>query len=156
MSSHVCSCTIFLIIIIISSQWSASMSCLQCMGRWMCWWGSHLMLLCLPMILSTSISCHDDHSTNVNCICYSFHCAKVAGNVLLHYSSFIQIDPNKLSWSVCPLQSRGCSATAATSSRARGTWTWAAPTQRSSPAPTHTKASNTVSALRQRAVSKRP
>lgn len=63
----------------------------------------------------------------------------------------ITLPPNKLS---CPLQSRGCSAMAATSYKASGTWTWAAPTQRSSPAPTHTRASNTVSALRQKAVSK--
>ena len=52
-----------------------------------------------------------------------------------------------------PLQCRGCSAMAATSSRARGTWTWAAPTPRSSPALTPTKASNTASASGQRAVS---
>lgn len=48
-------------------------------------------------------------------------------------------------------RSRRCSAMAATSSRARGMLTWAAPTRRSSPALTHTEASNTASASRQRA-----
>lgn len=47
----------------------------------------------------------------------------------------------------------GSSATAATSSTGSDMWTWAAPTPRLSPVPTRTKASNTDSASRQRAVS---
>lgn len=96
---------------------------------------------------------------NILCTYIWSLCPKVAGNVQLwrhtnRLTHCVELDPNMLSCLVFPLQSRGCSAMAATSSRVRGMWTWAAPTQRSSPAPTHTRASNTVSALRQRAVSK--
>lgn len=54
-------------------------------------------------------------------------------------------------WHIAWHKSMDCSAMAATSSRASDTWTWAALTQRSSPAPTHTRASNTASASRLRA-----
>lgn len=95
------------------------------------------------------------------CLCHSFLNPKVAYIYIYIYPcGFTQtrchITLNFTLTNVCPLQSRGCSAMAATSSRVRGTWTWAAPTQRSLPVPTHTKASNTASASRQRAVSKSP
>lgn len=100
------------------------------------------------------------------CVYYFFHCPTVAAKApfILHPSGFpltsghiiLNCTEQVMSRSVCPLQSRRCSAMAATSSRARGMLTWAAPTQRSSPALTHTEASNTASASRQRAVSKPP
>lgn len=69
-------------------------------------------------------------------------------------SHYLQFHTNQI-WGRClrSLQPMGSSATAATSSTGSDMWTWAAPTPRLSPVPTRTKASNTDSASRQRAVS---